>query len=157
MTRSLAADPYANSVELGYIGARKVDLPSLLAQSDFVVVTCLLNEETRHLIGAAQFAQMKRSAYFINVARGPIVDESALALALAQGRLAGAGLDVLTVEPPSFDNPLLSLDNVVFTPHVASHVATVYERMSATCVRSLLAALDGKIDRGMVVNGEVLG
>src|SRR4029078_1209082 len=74
----LAADPYVNAIELGYVGARKVDLDTLMAQSDFVVVCCLLNDETRHLVSTQQFAQMKPTAYFINVARGPIVDEAAL-------------------------------------------------------------------------------
>ena len=71
----LAGDPYVNAVELGYVGARKVDLPTLLRESDFVVTIPLLNEETRHLIGAREFAQMKPTAYFINVSRGPVVDE----------------------------------------------------------------------------------
>lgn len=156
--RVIGVDP---RLKVGSTGARGVELRAslevALPEADVVVLACALTAETRGMISDAALARMKPTAFLINVARGPIVDESALALALAQGRLAGAGLDVLTVEPPSFDNPLLSLDNVVFTPHVASHVATVYERMSATCVRSLLAALDGKIDRGMVVNGEVLG
>ena len=78
----LAADPYVNAIELGYLGARKVDLDTLLRESDFVVVCCLLDETTRHLIGAPQFALMKPTAYFINVARGPVVDEAALIEAL---------------------------------------------------------------------------
>ncbi len=80
----LAADPYVNAIELGYIGARKVDLDTLMAESDFVVVCCLLNDETRHLIGAPQFARMKADRHFINVARGPIVDEAALIEALSR-------------------------------------------------------------------------
>src|SRR5881394_1110968 len=84
-----AADPYVNAIELGYLGARKIDLDTLMAESDFVVVSCLLNDETRHLVGAPQFAKMKRSGYFINVARGPIVDEAALIEALRAGRIPG--------------------------------------------------------------------
>jgi len=113
----LATDPNVDAVELGYAGARKVDLSTLLAASDFVVVCCLLDAQTRHLIGAAQLAQMKESAYFINVARGPIVDETALIAALAQGRIAGAALDVFETEPVANDNPLLAMDNVIVTPH----------------------------------------
>ena len=95
----LAADPYVDAVELGYVGARKVDLDTLLERSDFVVVCCLLDAETRHLIGAPQFARMKPTAYFINVARGPIVDEPALIDALRRSRIAGAALDVFETEP----------------------------------------------------------
>ena len=80
----LAADPYVNDVELSYVGARKVDLPTLLRESDFVVAIPLLNEETRHLLGAAQFALMKPTAYFINVSRGPVVDEPTLIEALQE-------------------------------------------------------------------------
>ncbi len=82
----LAADPYVNAIELAYIGARKVDLDALLAEADFVVTCCLLDDATRHLIGAHQFARMKPTAHFINVARGPVVDELALIEALRAGR-----------------------------------------------------------------------
>jgi len=80
-------------------------------------VACLLNDETRHLIGADQFAQMKPTAFFINVARGPIVDEPALLEALRAGRIAGAGLDVFEQEPVDPQNPLLRMENVIVTPH----------------------------------------
>ncbi|MCL4763645.1 MAG: hypothetical protein KJ018_18035, partial [Burkholderiales bacterium] len=109
----LAADPYVDAVELAYVGARKVDLPTLLAASDFVVAIPLLNEETRHLLGAAQFARMKPTAYFINVSRGPVVDEPALIDALREGRIAGAALDVFEQEPVDPANPLLAMDNVI--------------------------------------------
>ena len=90
----LAADPWVSDVELAYVGARKVDLPTLMRESDFAVVCALLNQETRHLVGAAEFAAMKPSAYFINVARGPIVDEAALIDALRKRQMAGAATDV---------------------------------------------------------------
>ena len=96
----LAADPYVNEVELAYVGARKVPTPRRsCAQSDFVVTIPLLNDETRHLMGAAQFALMKPTAYFINVSRGPVVDEPALIAALQERRIAGAALDVFEQEP----------------------------------------------------------
>ena len=153
--RLLAADPYANSVELGYIGARKVDLAPLLAESDFVVVTCLLNEETRHLIGAAQFAQMKRSAYFINVARGPIVDEPALIAALKGGVIAGAATDVFEQEPVDPANPLLTMDNVIVSPHSLCWTDECFHNMASIGLKSIVDALGGRRPE-YVVNREVL-
>ena len=87
-----------------------------MRESDFVVVACLLNEETRGLVGARELALMKPTAYFINVARGPIVDEKALYETLAARRIAGAGLDVFEQEPTPADNPILKLDNVIVSP-----------------------------------------
>jgi len=113
----IVADPYASEATLAALDATVVPLEQLLREADFVVVACLLTEETRHLIGAPQFALMKPGAYFINVARGPIVDELALIEALRAGRIAGAGLDVFEQEPVDPANPLLGMDNVIVTPH----------------------------------------
>ncbi|MSQ88524.1 MAG: dehydrogenase [Betaproteobacteria bacterium] len=115
--RRVVADPYASDEAMRALDASRVPLEQLLRESDFVVITCLLNEETHHLIGAPQFALMKPGAYFINVARGPIVDELALIEALRAGRIAGAGLDVFEQEPVDSANPLLGMDNVIVTPH----------------------------------------
>jgi D-3-phosphoglycerate dehydrogenase len=115
--RLLAADPYADPAEIAALGATLLPLDALLAEADFVCVTCALTRETRHLIDARALARMPRSAYLINVARGPIVDEAALYEALAAGRLAGAALDVFEIEPVPGDSPLLALPNVIVTPH----------------------------------------
>jgi D-3-phosphoglycerate dehydrogenase len=115
--RRIVADPYANEATLQALDATVVPLERLMRESDFVVVACLLTDETRHLIGAPQFALMKPGAYFINVARGPIVDEPALIDVLRAGRIAGAGLDVFEQEPVDPANPLLGMDNVIVTPH----------------------------------------
>src|SRR5438046_6203124 len=128
----LAADPVVNALELAYLGARKVDLATLLAESDFVVVACLLNERTRHLMGAREFAQMKPAAYFINVARGPIVDEPALIEALRARRIAGAALDVFEQEPVDPGNPLLTMDNVIVTPHSLCWTDECFHNMAST-------------------------
>ncbi len=151
----LAADPYVNAIELGYLGARKVDLDTLMAQSDFVVVSCLLNDETRHLIGARQFEQMKPTGYLINVARGPIVDEAALIEALRAGRIAGAALDVFEREPVAPDNPLLAMDNVIVTPHSLCWTDECFHNMAATGLASIVDALAGRRPE-FVVNREVL-
>jgi phosphoglycerate dehydrogenase-like enzyme len=102
----------------------------VLAQADYVSVHVPLLPTTRGLIGREQFALMRKGAIFINTARGPIVDETALAEALANGHLAGAGLDVYAVEPVAADSPLLRLENVVLTPHMAAHTDDALRAMS---------------------------
>ena len=151
----LATDPYVNAVELGYVGARKVDLPTLLRESDFVVTIPLLNEETRHLMGAREFAQMKPTAYFINVSRGPMVDERALIDALSTRRIAGAALDVFEQEPVARDNPLLAMDNVIVTPHSLCWTDECFHNMAITGLASIVDALSGRVPE-FVVNREVL-
>jgi len=151
----LAADPYVNAIELGYLGARKVELDTLLEESDFVVVCCLLNEGTRHLVGAREFAKMRRSAYFVNVARGPIVDERALIEALRNGQIAGAALDVFEQEPIASDNPLIAMDNVILTPHSLCWTDECFHNMASTGLKSIVDALSGRQPE-FVVNRDVL-
>jgi D-3-phosphoglycerate dehydrogenase len=151
----LTADPVVNALELAYLGARKIDLPTLLGESDFVVVACLLNDRTRHLIGTREFAAMKPGAYFINVARGPIVDESALIAALRERRIAGAALDVFEQEPIDPGNPLLAMDNVIVTPHSLCWTDECFHNMASTGLTSIVDALDGRKPE-FVVNPEVL-
>ena len=140
----LATDPVANDVELGYIGARKVDLDTLMRESDFVVVCCLLNEHTRHLIGAEALAKMKPTSYLINVARGPIVDEKALIDVLQKRRIAGAALDVFEQEPVDPANPLLAMDNVIVTPHSLCWTDECFHNMAVTGLTSIVDALSGR-------------
>lgn len=131
-------------------------LADALPKADFVVLACALTTETRGLMSAASLKRMKRGAFLVNVARGPVVDEQALAAALQAGRLAGAGLDVLQTEPPRPGHPLLARDDVVLTPHVAGHIDTAHERMAVACAQAALAGLDGRLDPATVVNPEVL-
>ena len=151
----VAADPYVNAIELTYLGARKVDLDTAMREADFVAVCCLLNDETRHLVGAPQFARMKPTAYFINVARGPIVDEVAMIEALRAGRVAGAALDVFEQEPVAPDNPLLTMDNVIVTPHSLCWTDECFHNMAVTGLTSIVDALSGRRPE-FVVNPEVL-
>jgi len=151
----LVADPYGDEVELGYLGARRVSLDELMRESDFIVVCCLLNPETRHLVGAQQFAVMKPTAYFINVARGPIVDETALIAALSAGRIAGAALDVFEQEPVDAQNPLLGMDNVILTPHSLCWTDECFGNMAATGLQSIVDVAHGRKPQ-FVVNPEVL-
>jgi len=137
------------------LGATYVDLPTLLAESDFVCLHVPSNAETRKLIGAGELAQMKPTAYLINVARGAVVDQRALADALKAGQIAGAGLDVYDPEPIAADDPLLSLDNCVLFPHVASATLRCRQRMSELAARNLIAVLAGAIPPACV-NPDVL-
>lgn len=152
----IATDPNVESVELGYIGARKVDMDTLLATADFVVVACLLDPSTRHLVGAPEFAKMRPEAYFINVARGPIVDEPALIAALQAGKIAGAALDVFEQEPVDPANPLLAMDNVIVTPHSLCWTDECFHNMASTGLASIVDALAGRRPQ-FVVNPAVLG
>ena len=115
--RVLAFDPYAKPEHAASLNVTLTDLDTVLRESDFVSVNCPLTPETRHLISTREFSLMKPSAYFINTARGPIVDQKALTAALQSGQIAGAGIDVFEVEPVPPDEPLLQLENVIVTPH----------------------------------------
>jgi glyoxylate reductase len=125
------------------LGLHYVPLDQLLAESDFVSIHAPLNPETRHLIGARELALMKPTAFLVNTARGPIVDEQALARALADRRIAGAGLDVYEHEP-RVEAALLTLSNVVLTPHLGSAVAELREAMAHVVVDNIVAVLEGR-------------
>ena len=124
------------------LGARRVDLDELLAVSDVVSLHCPYGPATHHLIGAEQLAAMKRSAYLVNTARGPIVDEASLASALREGRIAGAGLDVYEHEPRVHPE-LLELDNVVLLPHLGSATVETRTAMAMLAADNALAVLGG--------------
>jgi len=124
-------------------GVRRVSLARLLATADFVSLHVPLTPATRHLIGARELARMKRGAVLVNTSRGPVVDEAALARALARGRIAAAGLDVFEHEP-HVSPALCALPNVVLTPHVASATTTTRDRMAILAARNLAAALVGR-------------
>ncbi len=157
--REVARRAAAFDMEIVAVDPALPEAPSLaeaLPRADFVVLACALNPQTRHLIGQDALARMKRSAFLVNVARGPVIDEAALVAALQEGRIAGAGLDVLEVEPPSPGDPLLSRDDVVLSPHIAAFIAAAFDRMAVACANAALAGLDGTLDPAIVVNREVL-
>ncbi|MBL8966013.1 MAG: D-glycerate dehydrogenase [Spirochaetaceae bacterium] len=125
------------------LGARRVSLDELLQESDFVSVHVPLLPSTRHLVDAAALRRMKRTAYLINTARGPVVDEAALVEALRAGRIAGAGLDVYEDEPRAAEG-LAALPNVVMTPHTASATVSSRNGMAVKAARNLIAMVEGK-------------
>jgi glycerate dehydrogenase len=123
---------------------RFVELDALLSQSDVVSLHCPLTAETQNLVNAERLAMMKRTAYLINTGRGPLVDERALADALRAGQIAGAGLDVLTAEPPPADHPLLTAPNCCITPHIAWATRAARARLLDVTVANIRAFLAGK-------------
>jgi D-3-phosphoglycerate dehydrogenase / 2-oxoglutarate reductase len=119
-------------------------LDELLSTADVVTLHTPLSPETHHLIGERELRLMKPGAYLINVSRGPVVDETALIAALAEGHLGGAGLDVFDPEPPLPNNPLLNMPNVILTPHIASNTDQGYWNMSNSVVDQVLQVLRGE-------------
>ena len=140
----IAHDPYVSELEMSAAGVEPVTFAELLARSDFLSVHAPHNEETEHAINAAALAQMKPTAVIVNTARGPIIDERALIEALRNGTIAGAGLDVLEQEPPDPDNPLLAMENVVVTPHVASASTRMRPETRRRAAREVALVLRGR-------------
>ena len=150
-------DPYVPAEAVRAAGCKPVaDLDAALPRADFVTLHCPKTPETTNLFDAARLARMKPSARLINTARGGIVDEHALHAALASGKLAGAGVDVFSPEPPLTDNPLFTLKNVIVAPHMAGNSRESLDRKAVTVVRNLLSVLDGAPRTEYVVNPESL-
>ncbi|MET9023717.1 NAD(P)-dependent oxidoreductase [Actinopolymorpha sp. NPDC004070] len=142
--RRLAADPYADAAAAVRAGVELVDLDELLDHSDFVILTCALTQHTRGLIDAERLARMKPSAFLVNVARGPVVDQPALTRALAERRIAGAALDVFDPEPPSPDDALLALDNVLLAPHAIAWTDELALGNGRSAVQAILDVAAGR-------------
>ena len=151
------ADPFIDDEKIITAGCTPVaDYRTVLADMDYVSLHLPLSPETENMIDRAELESMKSSAILINTARGGIVNETALHEALKNGQIRGAGLDVLTMEPPRSDDALFALDNVVFSPHIAGVTKEAAMRMGMVCVQNVLDAIDGKLDRDMVINRDVL-
>jgi D-3-phosphoglycerate dehydrogenase len=148
--KMLVADPYVDAAAVAALGAERVTLEQLLQNSDFVVATVLLNEHTHHLMNAQRFAQMKRSAYFINLSRGPIADEAALIDALRNRTIAGAGIDVFEQEPVAPDNPLLGMDNVLVTPHALCWTDECFDAIAREGLSSIVDFANGRTPKSVI-------
>ena len=151
-SQMLAADPHADATSVGSLGCELVSLEQLLGTADFIVVCCQLTPETRHLINAARISMMKPSAYLINMARGPVLDEAALIVALNAKTIAGAGLDVFEQEPTPISNPLLQMDNVVLTPHALCWTDECFHDIAASALQSIVDVSLGRRPQYVVKN-----
>ena len=151
----IAYDPYVPKEVFAGAGVDSVDFPTLLKTSDYVSIHSPLVPETKGLFNADAFRQMKRSAYLVNTARGPIVDEAALAAALDAGDISGAALDVMAQEPPGPSSPLYGRDNVIITPHTSFYSEESLVDLQTKAAEEVAAILGGKAPRNPV-NPEVL-
>ena len=152
--RMLAADPQADAEAVRSLGAELLPLDAMLPEADFVVICCLLNESTFHLIDAARLRLLRPTSFLVNVARGPVVDEAALIAALEAGALAGAGLDVFETEPIQPGNRLTRMDNVVLTPHALGWTDECFHDIATTGLRSVIDFAQGRRP-AYVVNPDV--
>jgi len=150
----LVYDPYIAESHASALGGKWVSLEELLADSDFVTLHCPLNRETRSMIGEAQLALMKPSAFLINAARGGIVDEDRLCRVLQQKKIAGAALDVIADEPPPKDHPLFKLDNVLWTPHLGAVTLEASERGEWGAAQEVIRVLERKRPKNPVVDAD---
>lgn len=151
----IAHDPYADRQVAAELGIRLVSIEELFASSDVLAVNCPLTPDTLHIVNAERLALMKPTAYFINTARGPIVDQKALTKVLQDRRIAGAGLDVFEQEPTDPNDPLLTLDNIITAPHALCWTDQCFAGNGAADVKAVLDVMKGQLPRG-VVNREVL-
>ena len=151
--RVIAFDPY---IEKTQEGIELKDFDTVLKESDFISIHCPLNDSTRHLIGEKEFRKMEKRPLLINTSRGPIVDEKALIQALREGFVSGAGLDVLEKEPPDSRNPLLTMENVILSPHISFYSVESISELKRRTAENVSDVLKGKWPRS-VVNYEVRG
>jgi phosphoglycerate dehydrogenase-like enzyme len=153
----IAHDPFADAVLMAEIGVELVSIEDLFRRSDILSVSCPLTDATRHIVSAELLALMKPTSYFINTARGPVVDQKALTKVLQERRIAGAGLDVLEQEPPDPSDPILALDNVILTPHALCWTDQCFAHMGVLDIQAVLEYRDGRVPSGAIVNRSVLG
>jgi D-3-phosphoglycerate dehydrogenase len=151
----LATAPNTTAGAMAQYGVVKSSLDDLLRQSDFVSLNLPLSPESRHLIDERRLALMKPTAFLLNTSRGPIVDENALIAALRENRLAGAGLDVLEVEPPRSDSPLLTMENVILTPHASYYSDDSLEFLQRAVATEVVRVLHGEPPANPVNRGTI--
>jgi len=154
----LVYDPYVPAATIKAAGYEPVtDLDAAVARADVVTIHCPKNPETIGMFNAARLARMKPTAMIINTARGGLIDEAALAAAMKNGKLAGAGIDVFDKEPPAEDNPVFGLPNTIVSAHMAGVTLEAMDRMAIVAVKNVLSVLDGTPNKDNAVNKEVFG
>jgi D-3-phosphoglycerate dehydrogenase len=152
----IAYSPHVSAEKASDIGVKLVDLHSLLRESDYISIHAALTEENVGLLGREEFDLMKEAVFIINCARGPIIDEKALYAALVSGKVAGAALDVLAEEPPR-DNPILKLENVIVTPHIAGFTGAAAERLAISVAEDVTNVLKDRLpELERIVNKSIL-
>ena len=143
-------DPYLPCEEFEKAKVEQVDLETLLRDADYVTLHTILTKETHHLIDEARLHLMKENAYLINTSRGPLIDKASLYKALKEGWIAGAALDVLEEEPVKPDNPLLQLDNIIITPHMAWYSEDVLVEVQRITAENIAEVLRGEVPKNLV-------
>ncbi|MFP3511423.1 C-terminal binding protein [Peribacillus sp. SIMBA_075] len=143
--KTAAYDPFVSAAAMAAVGVQKMDLDEIIAEADYLSIHVPLIDDTYHLINEERLKQMKRNAVIINTARGPIIDEKALSDALEKGVIAGAALDVTENEPVSTDSPLLTMDNVIITPHSAWYSEEAMVELRQKAARNIVQVLNGEL------------
>jgi phosphoglycerate dehydrogenase-like enzyme len=151
--KHIAYDPYISKVQ-DALNVKLVDMDTLLKEADYLVLCCTLNDTTYHLISTEQLQKMKKTAFLINMSRGPVIDEPALIVALKSKAIRGAGIDVFEKEPTPVDNPLLHMENVIATPHCLGWTEESFMGIWDGIVTQIKSIIDGKMPDG-VINKEV--
>src|SRR5690606_4811827 len=155
--RVLIYDPFVKAEDVARNGfSVETELVPALGKADFVTVHLPKAPETTHLINATALSAIRRDAFLVNVARGGLVDEQALAEALNEGRIAGAALDVFETEPPAPSNLILACENTVLSPHSAAFTRECVDRMAVASAENVIAYFAGTLDRSLVINPEML-
>jgi len=146
----IACDPYVNPAYAAALGVKLVDFETLYKESDIISIHCALTDETHHMFNADVFKAMKTGAIIVNTARGPVICEDDLVAALEAGEIAGAGLDTFEVEPIAAENPLLSMENVICTPHVAWYSEQAIENVQRGAAEDAARVLRGEAPKNPV-------
>jgi phosphoglycerate dehydrogenase-like enzyme len=155
MNPPLAFDPYLDKKKAAAAGLQLVELTTLMKQSDFISVNCPLTDETRNLIGQNELSLMKKEAFIINTARGGIIDEGALIRVLTERSIAGYATDVFAVEPPSVQDPLFKLDNVIAAPHCIAWTHDLFREIGRKVCRQVVQIARGELPED-VVNTDIV-
>jgi phosphoglycerate dehydrogenase-like enzyme len=148
--RRIACDPFVKQEQVAELGVEMVDMDTVFRESDFVTVNTLLNRNTENLIRERHFRLMKPAAFFVNTARGPIVEHAGLVRALREKWIAGAGIDVFPVEPPTKDDPLFALDNCIVAPHAMAWTEKLMQDNGTEAANNVLAVSRGELPGGIV-------
>ena len=151
--KHIAYDPYVKQSVVDDVGVKLVDMDTVLSESDFLNVSVPLSDKTLHLVSENEFKKMKKTAFIINTARGPIIDEKALIKALQEGWIQGAGIDVFEQEPTSPDNPLLKMENVIVAPHALGWTDQVFMNEWDQMLRQIAEIARGDVPEGLVNRG----